>query len=92
MMEQTPAGHDRRHSGNAGSQDGLLSREVDPNNKAGQEKIESMMESCLEKTEATHLEGNPEEIVLSQSLRKSVRKRRRWKVSEHWRSNMGTGI
>lgn len=29
--------------------------------KAGQEKIEDMMEASLEKTEATDLEANPEE-------------------------------
>jgi hypothetical protein len=30
--------------------------------KAGQEKTEAMMEACLEKTEVTDLEANPEEI------------------------------
>jgi hypothetical protein len=30
--------------------------------KAGQEKIEAMLEVCLEKMEATDLEGNLEEI------------------------------
>jgi hypothetical protein len=30
--------------------------------KAGKRKIEPMMEACLEKTEATDLEANPEEI------------------------------
>jgi hypothetical protein len=28
--------------------------------KAGQEKTEAMMEACLEKTETTDLEANPE--------------------------------
>jgi hypothetical protein len=50
------------------------------------------IEVCLEKMEATDLETNPEEIESSQSITKSLRKRPRWKLLEHWRTDVGTDI
>jgi hypothetical protein len=42
---------------------------------------EAMTEACLEKTEVTDLEANPEEIDSSRSIRKSLGKSPRWKLS-----------
>jgi hypothetical protein len=48
--------------------------------------------SRREKTEAMDLEANPEEIESELEHQKSLRKRLQWKLSEHRRTDMRTGI
>jgi hypothetical protein len=50
-----------------------------------QEPTEAEIKTGLVEVEATDLEANPEEM-------KSVMKRPQWKLSEHWKTDMGIGI
>jgi hypothetical protein len=60
--------------------------------KAGQEQIEAMMKACLVKTKATDLEAYPEETKSKLENQEVPKEGPRWKLSEHWRTDMGTGI
>jgi hypothetical protein len=60
--------------------------------KADQEKNEAMMRACVEKTKATDLVAYPEETESEPQHQKSLRKRTRWKLWEHWRTDTRTSI
>jgi hypothetical protein len=60
--------------------------------KASQKKVEAMMEACPEKTEDTDLDANPEEIKSVVENQEVLMKRPQWKLSEYWRTDMGTSI
>jgi hypothetical protein len=51
-----------------------------------------VLKERLDKMDTTDLEANPDEIESKSKHQKFLRKWPRWKLSEHWKTDMGTSI
>jgi hypothetical protein len=78
---------ERRDKGHVG---GCL-KKTEARTETSQEPREAEIKTGLEEANATKSEMNQEEVE-AVTIRKSVRKRPRWKLSKYWRTEMGIGI